>query len=370
MVTARPLGYEFPTWGLPTQPSDFKKRLINLISIMNTIGGSEINSITGLFIRIFADEKELHQYQLAIMLEKILYWLSRMKKLDYEIYRTDEEWMGDIGLSRYKLRKMREILDPVVISQNKHNWSRTKIMHYQLNGEALLERIAKVYGKSESFVRGVLFIRSIENPDFKPSRPSTLKPDFKGSGTSTSKSLTTLPSNLSSKEERTLTTTTHAAAVEEISLTDKKLLGFPEQYTDDSEQVDRLVKIGVWRKVAKNYQWIPIETLQTMIDQAQEKQKSGQIRGSFPNYLAGVLKKYAETIREEFQRTLAHNPDTTFENFLIQHEQHQPAQSTSDFANMTWSDFADNPEAFDAYKRKWNANEYSSQHNWVDPTTD
>lgn len=338
MVTARPLEYEMPTWNLPATEREFHERLIKLIDLMQTIGGSDINSIDGLFIRMFSDLDDAHQYQTAWFMSKLVYWWQKMNKRTYEIYRTDEEWSGDLNLSRFKLRKIREFIDPIVTCQNKHNAYRTKIMHYQLNGEALLERIAKVYGKSESFVRGVLFDRSVKNPDFKPSRPSTLKPDFKVSGTSTSKSLTTLPSNLSSKEERTLTTT-HAVAVEEkVSLGDKKLIGFPEQYTDDSQQVDRLVNIGVWRNVARQYAWIPIGTLETMIDQAQRKLQSGQIRSSFPNYMAGTLKAYAQNIREEFQRTLAHNPETTFENFLAQYEQHQPAQSQ--FSDLSWSDFA------------------------------
>ena len=341
MVTARPLDYELPIQRLPVQPSEFKKRLINLIAIMETIGGSNISSITGLFVQLFADEEEVHQYQLAIMLEKALYWISRLKKTDYEFFRTDAQWMGDIGLTRYKLRKLREKLEPIVTCQNKHNWSRTKIMHYKLNGDVLVERIAQVYGKTETFIRGVLFDRAIKNPDFQQSRPNTSKPDFQQVGANTSKSLTSLLNNSFSKEKEN-NTTTHAAAVDnEMSLGDKKLVNFPEQAqaTDDSEQVDLLVNIGVWRKEARKYSWIPIDTLQSMIDQAQQKQHSGQLRGNLPNYLAGTLKKYAEALREEYKHALQNNPELTFEAFIIQHEQQTPSQKTNPYQGLSWSDF-------------------------------
>lgn len=346
MVTARPLDWEMPTWSLPTKPSEFRDKLKKLITIQKTIGGSRIDSIIGLFLNIFADQtEEVHKYQLAIILERLLDWWCWKK--EYVIYRPDADWTGDMGLSPYKLRKLREKLAPLVLCENRHNWERTKIMHYQLDGEALLSAIAKVYGKSESYIRGVLFVRSVEspklkNPDFKPSGTKTLKPDFKVLGRNTSKSLTTLPSNNSSKEELTKTTTTHAAAVDEvISLGDKNLVGFPEQAnaTDDSEQVEALVGAGLWRNVARQYDWLPITTIQSMIEQAQAKKKRGGLRENVGNYLNGALQKHADHLREEYKRAIAQGQELSLIDFALQHEQTQ-SHKKSEFAGLTWSDLA------------------------------
>lgn len=353
MVTAARLDYQFPTWQLPTNPSDFKKRLVNLINIMQTIGGSTINSITGLFVQIFADEKEAHQYQLAMLAEKTLYWLVRMenikakskRKVDmYELYRTDEEWRGDIGLSKYKLRKLRDKLAPIIIAKSKHNLARTKIMHYKLDGEALLTAIAKVYGRSTIYIRAQLFDRSIEKPHFKQSSPKTLKPDFSLSRETTAKSLTTLPNNdLSSKEDKSNPTTKHAGGVSYSetpnNLNDDSVDDNP--LADDAPQVDTLVKLGIWRKVAKKYAWIPENTLNNMIASAKQKQSSGELRNNFPSYLSGVLKNYAQNIREEFQRELAHNPNLKFDEFVLQQTSvgTMPTLSTNQYAGYTWSDF-------------------------------
>jgi hypothetical protein len=318
---------------------------------MQTIGGSTINSITGLFVQIFADENETHQYQLAIMSEKILYWLVHMKKLDYEFYRSDEEWMGDIGLTRYKLRKLRDKLAPVFICQSKHNYQRTKFMHYQLDGEALLTAIAKVYGRSTIYLRALLFDRHIEKPHFQQSRPKIEKPDFSLSRETTAKSLTTLPSNvLSSLEDKTNTTTIHAGGVDNSFNQNSENnfdVGTPSLKIgegwggDDSPQVDNLVKVGIWRKVAKKYAWIPEGTLNSMIQSAKNKQSSGELRQGLPEYLAGTLKNYAENVREEYQRALAHNPETKFDDFISTFGH---GSQNLRYGGLTWADFAEKPD--------------------------
>ena len=232
MVTAANLNYQFPSYTLPQKPSQFRSRLISLIDTMQTIGGSTINSLTGLFLAIFADEEEeAHQYQLAMLAEKTLYWLANLENVKaksqrkvnlYELYRTDDEWLGDIGLSKYKLRKLRDKLAPIITCKSKHNLARTKVMHYKLDGEALLDAIAKVYGRSTIYLRGFLFDRVTSKPDFKP---SSLK---------ASKSLTTIPNNVSlSKDKETNQTTLHAVVVNLEELNSKDDLSF-EKPTDEN----------------------------------------------------------------------------------------------------------------------------------------
>ena len=381
MVTAANLNYQFPSYTLPQKPSQFRSRLISLIDTMQTIGGSTINSLTGLFLAIFADEEEeAHQYQLAMLAEKTLYWLANLenvkaksqRKVDmYELYRTDDEWLGDIGLSKYKLRKLRDKLAPIITCKSKHNLARTKVMHYKLDGEALLDAIAKVYGRSTIYLRGFLFDRVTSKPDFKPSPPKTLKPDFKPSSLKASKSLTTIPNNVSlSKDKETNQTTLHAVVVNLEELNSKDDLSF-EKPTDEnaspspSESLrlgseanalgdsalgrgeDLLVKAGIWRNIAKSYTWIPDTTLSNLIAQAEAKRDSGELRQTMPKYLAGTLKNYAQNIKDEFKRALAHDPKLNFEDFVQQQSVGERrampnTESNNQFANLTWADLATN----------------------------
>lgn len=365
MVTAANLNYQFPSYSLPAKPSEFRQRLISLIDTMQTIGGSTINSLTGLFLAIFADEKdESHKYQLAMLAEKTLYWLKNLekkkaksqRKVDmYELYRTDDEWLGDIGLSKYKLRKLRDKLAPIITCKSKLNLARTKIMHYKLDGEALLTAIAKVYNRSTIYLRGFLFDRVTSKPDFKPSPPKTLKPDFKPSSLKASKSLTTIPDNVSlSKDKETNQTTKHAVVVNLISL-NPEYESFAKKHQepvgtmpalsegDEPIQVTLLVKAGIWRNTAKTYTWIPHTTLSNLIAQAQAKRDSGELRQTMPKYLAGTLKIYAQNIKEEFKRALAHNPKLNFEDFVQQQSVGERravpnTESNNQFAGLTWRD--------------------------------
>lgn len=353
MVAVRPFTYEaaFPSWEMPPHPREFRKRLIALIDLMNTIGGSQINSVTGLCLAIFADvKKESHQYQLAMMLEKILYWLSKNRREDYFLYRTDAEWIGDIGLTRYKLRQRRAMMDPLITTQNRHNHRRDKIMHYFLNCEELIERIATAYNKPVIFVRSHLMIRIVKNHGFQNTGSNGENHGFQKPRTKSAKSLTEdTPSQKETKTEEK-----HAVADNNqvSSLGDKKLIHFPEQAnaTDDSEQVNRLVASGVWRSVARTYAWLPLSKIEEIITVAIKKRDNNDLQNPMPNYIAGALKRCAESIRKEHRHA---GSTDTLENFALQQEQQEKSYTSykgmdygyNPFEGMDWADFTDDQPA-------------------------
>ena len=165
-------------------------------------------------------------------------------------------------------------------------------------------------------------------------------------------------STISSKEDKPNTTTQHAGAGDiffnENSENDfDKNVGTMPAFSKSSPEfggggasasegvVDILVKLGIWRNIAKQYDWIPEDALNHMIASAKNKQATGELRSSLPSYLSGVLKNYAQNIREEFKHALAHNPETKFQDFVQKHSVGTlPALSSNEFAGLNWSDVA------------------------------
>lgn len=72
----------------------------------------------------------------GIMLNQLLYWTPR-SKMDGWIAKTDKEWMDELCLSQYGVRKAREVMEGMGILETKvKKFNNTPTVHYRLDLDA------------------------------------------------------------------------------------------------------------------------------------------------------------------------------------------------------------------------------------------
>lgn len=86
----------------------------------------------------------------AVFLSQIIYWSDRSKRDDGYFYKSDKEWEIELGLSRYKLDRMREIfckLGFIKIKKVKANGAPTR--HYRVNIKKIQNDLSLFYQLEE-----------------------------------------------------------------------------------------------------------------------------------------------------------------------------------------------------------------------------
>lgn len=80
----------------------------------------------------------------ALMLSQLIYWTGRGSIDDGWIFKSHLDWEAEIGLSRYKSTKAKNLLEKKgVIETSLRKYSGAPTLHYRIKQEAFLQSIAK-----------------------------------------------------------------------------------------------------------------------------------------------------------------------------------------------------------------------------------
>lgn len=372
-----------PKWQVPELPSVLRQRIIELVNTMQVVGGSPINSLRGLFITCFQEAGRPHAFRCGMVLSRLFEWYIIMQKKRkstperYVLYRTQAEWEGDFCFSYDVMRRVREHLHPIVVSDTprqapsgKSGWKAPQT-HYRLDVMALTERIAEAYGKSLSFVRGILldtpaplenqkgsFLdsglekRTLDSGLEKPLTTRQSQPSFDKSKDNTQK-----------QTPQTDARGRDGGGVSSLESEDAKkesepFVQLPARRDDrapdsESPQVTLLVSNGVYRSKADKYAWVPLGFVQEIVAQVNELAANGKLKSNRGGYLFNALRNFHEQMQDGLRRHLAHHPSEVLS--LAEYaartytQQHTQTPRKSEYDGLAWSDLATSQEARTEY---------------------
>lgn len=122
---------------------------------VKTMNHGEIRTVECLLVRVAGD------FVAGMVLHRLLQWLPHSKRRDGEIWKSDKEWAGELGLSYAQIARVREVLEGVVVSTVRRAQG-SPTYHYRVDLERLVERVAEVYGCTGLFAR-ILIFEKVEN---------------------------------------------------------------------------------------------------------------------------------------------------------------------------------------------------------------
>lgn len=284
-------------------PAAWLPKLVKLKDLMLVLGKSKIATVEALCREITGD------YIAGDILNELFRLFPMGIRQDGAVWKDDNYWKTHFALSRYKMNKARGKLAPFIRAEVIKS-GKAPTWHYWPKPEAIVSALSRIYAKSETFIESIVFE---ESSQIKVER---------------------IFANRNAKNPSTSITTlkTDKTALEDAD--DNKIIQLPssksvfKQNENDNEIVELLVSNGVWRSIARRYADLPRSEVETLISKAQEAEASGKLRDSFPSFLAGSLKLFKATQREETRReakTISAAPTT----------------NPNPFAHLKWSDFAD-----------------------------
>jgi hypothetical protein len=315
-------------------PRAWLPKLVKLRDLMLTLGGSKIITVEAMCRRLVGD------YVAGDVLNELFRLFPMGSREDGGVWKKDSYWDETFAISRYKMNKARAKLAPFIDAKVIKS-GKAPCWHYWLKADAIIAGLAKLYGKSETFIEAIIFeeveISQIEMQGIVKNRNAN----------KASKSITTLNRKSFSLEEKDSTKqqTKGAVAVEEKieNLPPKNLLNFPEQANvrEDSPNLQKLIRAGVWREAAERLAILPTRLIDEVITAAEVQQAAGKLRLSTGAYVAGTLQTQLGQKLQEYKRYLAHNPENqpTFSNFLYglheidfsDWEDEEPAETPADY---------------------------------------
>ncbi len=265
---------EKPTkWGI--------KMLRDLVKMMNR---PQITTSEALCARIMDDKIS------GVVLHRLLQWQGTGKD---GTYKSDRAFYAEEFVTYDQMKRVRTIFRRTGIMEivkKKVNGAPT--MHYLLNAEKFLERIAAVFKRPLTFMRVLIFDRVENGNSGKSGMDSGESP----------KSITTGTTTSSSKEEdkQQQQPTGGGGGGKNISLPPKGEIFDSSKLPKTTKTFDILRRAGISTTAATQYQWIDAEDAQVLVDSAQKKYQDGRLETVPARYIVGALKKIREEEREQY----------------------------------------------------------------------
>jgi hypothetical protein len=261
-------------------PAAWLPKLVTLRDTMQLIGGSKIATVEALCRRLVDD------YAAGDVLNELLRLFPMGSREDGGVWKKDSYWLEHFALSRYKLNKIRAKLAPFIRAEVIKS-GKAPTWHYWPKPEAIVSALAKIYGKSETFIEAIVcetveisqmdFEGFVSNRNLKNLRKSiTSLTTEKTSNDADDKKIIQLPKNLISSKTK-----------------------------NDNAIVELLVREGIWRSVARNYSELPRHAVESIITKAIASRSHGKLRESIPVYIAACLKNYKASHEEAFRRAIS-----------------------------------------------------------------
>jgi hypothetical protein len=256
-------------------PRAWLPKLVKLRDLMLALGGSEIATVEALCREIAGD------YVAGDILNELLRLFPMGIRADGGVWKEEKYWKTHFALSRYKMNKARAKLAPFIRAEVIKS-GKAPTWHYWPKPEAIVSALAKIYGKSETFIEAICFeeveVSQIEMQGFVQSRNTTLR----------QKSITSPdtgePSD-SDDDEKII----HLSSMKEVF----------KETASDNEIVGLLVRNGVWRSVARAYADLPRHEIEALITRARAAEKAGKVQQDYPGYLAASLKNLKQSRSED-----------------------------------------------------------------------
>jgi hypothetical protein len=115
-------------------------------ALVGWLGDEDLRTSEALCVRAVGD------FTAGMVLHRLLLWMPKATREDGAIWKSDREWMAELGLSYWQMKKVREKLSPVM-QQWKAKARGAPTWHYQIRAEALLAALARAAMRSVTFIK-------------------------------------------------------------------------------------------------------------------------------------------------------------------------------------------------------------------------
>lgn len=237
----------------------------------------------------------------GLVLQDLLMLMPKGIRKDGAVWKSDRHWQAHRGISYWRMRRIRSSLS-VVVDHWKENAQGAPTYHYKLNTRALICEIARVFGRTEAYIQGLLYER-LENGQ---------------------------PANAGFE------------AVTQKSITDDSLDSLNDDESDHqnqkvvsvSEATLRLLNVGLAVHVAQGFAEIPLDVIEAKIAAAAgTRNPAGYITTSLRNWLRDKSAERREQVsnRPYFEQYAPTADDLTPPpNPLSQRDAEQPTSGEGD----------------------------------------